>query len=96
LVWIFPFSKKRPKTAKKKGYSLNFLSVFGNFFLFRKSDQKRQKSKAIAFTFRPFLATSIFEKAAKNRKKVRLYGLHFSSVFVYFFIFEKAAKNGKK
>jgi hypothetical protein len=34
---------------------------------------KQQKSKAIAFTFRPFLATYfIFEKEAKNRKKVRL------------------------
>jgi hypothetical protein len=35
--------------------------------------KKQQKSKAIAFTFRPFLATfSIFHKWAKNSKKVRL------------------------
>jgi hypothetical protein len=38
-----------------------------------KKGQKQQKSKAIAFTFRPFLATYfIFEKEAKNSKKVRL------------------------
>jgi hypothetical protein len=35
--------------------------------------KKQQKSKAIALTFRPFLATfSIFHKWAKNNKKVRL------------------------
>ena len=35
--------------------------------------QKREKSKAIALTFRPFLATYIiFEKVAKNEQKVRL------------------------
>jgi hypothetical protein len=34
---------------------------------------KQQKSKAIAFTFRPFLADfSIFENEAKKPKKVRL------------------------
>jgi hypothetical protein len=38
-----------------------------------KRGQKQQKSKAIAFTFRPVLATYfIFEKEAKNSKKVRL------------------------
>jgi hypothetical protein len=38
-----------------------------------KNGQKEQKSKAIAFTFRPFLDTYfIFEKEAKNNKKVRL------------------------
>jgi hypothetical protein len=38
-----------------------------------KKSQKQQKSKAIAFTFRPFLATDfIFEKEAQNSKKVRL------------------------
>jgi hypothetical protein len=36
--------------------------------------KKQQKSKAIALTFRPFLATfSIFHKWAKNSKKVRLW-----------------------
>jgi hypothetical protein len=35
--------------------------------------KKQQKSKAIAFTFRPFLATYfIFEKGQKNSKEVRL------------------------
>jgi hypothetical protein len=35
--------------------------------------KKQQKSKAIAFTFRPFLATfPIFYKWEKNSKKVRL------------------------
>jgi hypothetical protein len=38
-----------------------------------KKSQKQQKSKDVAFTFRPFLATYfIFEKEAKNSKKVRL------------------------
>jgi hypothetical protein len=35
--------------------------------------KKQQKGKAIALTFRPFLATfAIFHKWAKNSKKVRL------------------------
>jgi hypothetical protein len=35
--------------------------------------KKRPKDKAVAFPFRPFLATYfIFEKEAKNSKKVRL------------------------
>ena len=35
--------------------------------------KKQQKSKAIAFTFRPFLTTYfIFEKGAKKQQKVRL------------------------
>jgi hypothetical protein len=35
--------------------------------------KKQHKSKAIALTFRPFLAIYfIFEKGAKNSKKVRL------------------------
>jgi hypothetical protein len=35
--------------------------------------KKQQKSKAVAFTFRPFLATFlIIHKWAKNSKKVRL------------------------
>jgi hypothetical protein len=47
----------------------------------RAKKQKQQKSKAIAFTFRPFLATYfIFEKEAKNSKKVRLEPL----LFVHF------------
>jgi hypothetical protein len=36
-------------------------------------EKKQPKSKAIALVFRPFLATYlIFEKEAKNSKKVRL------------------------
>jgi hypothetical protein len=43
-----------------------------------KEAKKQQKNMAIAFTFRPFLADfSIFEKEAKNSKKVRLYPLPF-------------------
>jgi hypothetical protein len=43
--------------------------------------QKQQKSEAIAFTIHPFLATYfIFEKEAKNSKKVRLWPL----LFVHF------------
>jgi hypothetical protein len=35
--------------------------------------KKQQKSKAIALNLRPFLATfAIFDKWAKNRKKVRI------------------------
>jgi hypothetical protein len=65
--------KKRPKTAKKKGYSLYFPSIFNHLFHFGKRGQKQQKSKAIAFTVRPFLVTYfIFEKEAKITKKVRL------------------------
>jgi hypothetical protein len=38
-----------------------------------KKRPKTAKSRAIALTFRPFLATYfIFEKEAKNNKKVRL------------------------
>jgi hypothetical protein len=38
-----------------------------------KKRPKTAKNKAIAFTFRPFLATYfVFEKEAKNSKKVRL------------------------
>jgi hypothetical protein len=40
---------------------------------FLKRGEKQQKSKAIAFTFRPLLATYfIFKKEDKNSKKVRL------------------------
>jgi hypothetical protein len=43
------------------------------FAIFHKWAKKQQKRKAIALTFRPFLATfSIFHKWAKNSKKVRL------------------------
>jgi hypothetical protein len=39
----------------------------------KKRGQKQHKSKVTAFTFRPFFATYfIFEKEAKNSKKVRL------------------------
>jgi hypothetical protein len=65
--------KKSPKTAKKESYGLYFSSIFSYLFHFRKRSQKQQKGKAIAFSFRPFLATYfIFEKEAKNSKKVRL------------------------
>ena len=56
-----------------------------------------QKSKAIALTFRPFLADfSIYEKEAKNGKRVRLYGLTFCPFLADFSIFEKEAKNKAK
>ena len=42
------------------------------FHLWKRA-QKQQKSRAIAFTFHPFLATYfIFEKEAKNSNKIRL------------------------
>ena len=60
--------------------------------------KKQQKSKAIALTFRPFLADfSIFEKEAKNSKKVRLYiAFTFRPFLADFSIFEKEAKNSQK
>ena len=60
--------------------------------------KKQQKSKAIALTFRPFLADfSIFEKEAKKSKKVRLYiAFTFRPFLADFSIFEKEAKNSKK
>jgi hypothetical protein len=46
------------------------------------SDGRNGRVKAIALTFRPFLATfAIFHKWAKNSKKVSLYSLNFSSIF---------------
>jgi hypothetical protein len=43
------------------------------YFIFEKVAKNDKKSKAMALTFRPFLATfSIFEKGAKIGKKVRL------------------------
>jgi hypothetical protein len=57
---------------QKQGYSLKFSSIFCHFFDFSNRGKKLQKSKAIAFTCRPFFATfSISEKEAKNDKKVR-------------------------
>ena len=45
----------------------DFSSIFGHLYHFWKSGQKREKSKAIALTFRPFLATYfIFQEVAKN------------------------------
>ena len=59
--------------------------------------KKQQKSKAIALTFRPFLATfPIFHKCAKNSKKVRLYSLYFSSIFSDLFHFWKRGKKQQK
>ena len=52
---------------------------------------KQQKSKAIAFTFRPFLATfSIFHQWIKNSKKVKGIAL----LFCCFLAISKVAKNG--
>ena len=54
---------------------------------------KQQKSKAIAFTFRPFLATfSIFHQWIKNSKKVKGIAL----LFCCFLAISKVAKNGRK
>ena len=69
----FSIFHKWSKTAKKEGYSLYFSSIFSDLFHFWKTGKKQQKSKAIAFNFRPFLAIYfIFLKWAKNSKKVRL------------------------
>jgi hypothetical protein len=56
--------------------------------------KKQQNSKAIALTFRPYLATfAIFHKWAKNSKKVRLYiALTFRPLLATFAIFHKWAK----
>ena len=61
-----------PKSTKLLGTKYRF-ETYANLFPFFINGQKQQKSKAIPFTFRPFLADfSIFEKEAKNNKKVRL------------------------
>ena len=59
---------------------------------------KKQYNQEHYLTFRPFLATYfIFEKVAKNDKKVRLYiALTFRPFLATYFIFEKVAKNDKK
>jgi hypothetical protein len=52
---------------------------------------------AIAFTFRPLLATCfIFDKEAKNSKKVRLKPFLFRPLLATYLIFEKEPKNSKK
>jgi hypothetical protein len=58
--------------------------------------KKQQKSKAIiAFTFRPFLATFfIFEKRAKNSKKVKAISFTFRPFLATFFV--NAQKTAKK
>jgi hypothetical protein len=84
--------------TKAIGYSLNFSSIFGHLFHFWKSGQKWPKSKAVALTFRPLLATYfIFEKVAKNGQKIRLYiALTFRPFLATYCIFEKVAKNDQK
>jgi hypothetical protein len=58
---------------------------------------KHQKSKAIAFTFRPLIATYfIFEKEAKNSKKSKAIAITFRPFLATYFVFEKEAKNNKK
>jgi hypothetical protein len=53
-------------------------------------------NKAIAFTFRPFLATYfIFEKGQKQQK-CKAIAFTFSPFLATYFIFEKEAKNSKK
>ena len=60
-------------------------------------DKKQQKSKAIAFTFRPFLATcSIFHKWAKKQQKSKAIALTFRPFLTSYAIFHKWAKNSKK
>jgi hypothetical protein len=60
-----------PKSEKDLANNLKFFIILDPFL---KDSQRKQrlafKSKAIAFTFRPFLATFfIFHKWAKNSKK---------------------------
>jgi uncharacterized membrane protein len=53
-------------------------------------------SKAIAFTFRPFLADfSIFERGKKQQKSKAI-AFTFRPFFANFSIFEKEAKTAKK
>jgi hypothetical protein len=62
-----------------------------------KKRPKTAKSKAIAFTFRPFLATYfIFEKDAKNCKKGKAIAFTFRPFLATYFVFEKEGKNSKK
>jgi membrane protease YdiL (CAAX protease family) len=58
--------------------------------------KKQQKSKAIAFTFRPFLATfAIFHKWAKKQQKSKAIALTFRPFLATLAIFHKWAKNSK-
>ena len=58
---------------------------------------KQQKSKAIALTFRPFLADfSMFEKEAKKQQKSKAIAFTFRPFLADFSMFEKEAKNSKK
>jgi hypothetical protein len=62
-----------------------------------KKRPKTEKSKAIAFTFRPLLATYfIFENEAKNSKKSKAMAFTFRPLLATYFIFEKEAKNSQK
>ena len=57
-------------------------------------DTKQLKSKAIALTFRPFLATfPIFHKWAKKQLKSKAIAFTFRPFLATYFIFHKWAKN---
>ena len=59
--------------------------------------QKTTKNKAIAFTFRPFLADfSIFENEVKKHEKSKAIAFTFRPFLLTFIIFHKWAKNSKK
>jgi hypothetical protein len=59
--------------------------------------KKHQKSKAIALTFRPFLATyAIFHKWAKKQQKSKAIALTFRPFLATFAILHKWPKNSKK
>jgi hypothetical protein len=60
--------------------------------------KKQQKSKAIALTFRPFLATfAVFHKCMrKKQQKSKVIALTFRPFLATFAVFHKWAKNSKK
>jgi hypothetical protein len=53
--------------SRRSSYSLYFSPIFSHLFHFWKSGKKWQKSKAIALTLRPFLATSFLKKWQKSK-----------------------------
>ena len=54
---------------------------------------KTRKNKAIALSFRPFLATYHFWKSGQKREKSKAIALTFRPFLATYIIFEKVAKN---
>jgi hypothetical protein len=58
--------------------------------------KKQQKSKAIAFTFRPFLAIFSFFINGQKQQKSKAIAFTFRPFLATFLIFHKWPKNSKK